>query len=97
VLLFAVISASTFVVLNVIGLVLFFRKHRFFPKFIVVAIPGIFLLLLAGYCLEGFVPAIVASEEYAKERTRLIVRFIAMHVWIPYFVVSNRVKRTFVR
>ena len=59
--------------------------------------PVIFVLLLARYYLEGLVPAIAASEDYGKQRHHLIMRFIAMHIWIPYFVVSDRVKRTFVR
>ncbi len=96
-LLFGVISASITLALNAIGLVLFFRKHRFFPTFIVVAIPVIFVLMLAGYYLEGMVPAIAASQEYGKQRYAIIVKFIAMHVWIPYFLISDRVKQTFVR
>ena len=97
VLVFGLISASVIFALTAIALVLFFRKHRFFPTFIVVAIPVIFVLLLARYYLEGLVPAIAASEDYGKQRHHLIMRFIAMHIWIPYFVVSDRVKRTFVR
>jgi len=96
-LLFGVTSASVIFVFNIIMLVLFFRKHRFFPTFIVVAIPVIFVLLLVGHYLDGLVPAIAASQEYSKGTHQLIVRFIALHVWIPYFVVSERVKRTFVR
>lgn len=94
---FSIISASIGLALNTIGLVLFFRKHRFFPTFIVVAILVIFVLMVAGYYLDGLVPAIAASQGYVKERHNLIVKFLAMHVWIPYFVISDRVKRTFVR
>lgn len=95
--LFGIISASVTLTLTAISLVLFFRKHRSFPTFVVVAIPVIFVLMLAGYYLEGLVPAIAATPAYAKEGHTLIVRFVALHVWIPYFVISDRVKRTFVR
>ena len=95
--LFGVISASVTLALTAICLVLFFRKHRFFPTLVVVAIPVIFVLMLAGYYLEGLVPTVAASPSYAKERHTLIIRFVAMHVWIPYFVISERVKQTFVR
>jgi Protein of unknown function (DUF2569). len=95
--LFGIISASVTVTLSAISLVLFFLKHRFFPTFVVVAIPVIFVLMLASYYLEGLVPAIAASPAYAKESHALIIRFIALHVWIPYFVISERVKQTFVR
>lgn len=96
-LLFGVISASVTLLLSVIGLVLFFRKHRFFPTFIIVVIPINFLLVLAGYYLESLVSAIAESELHTKGKHQLILRFIALHIWIPYFVVSDRVKRTFVR
>lgn len=43
------------------------------------------------------VPAIAESQAYAKQGHGLIVKFIALHLWIPYFVVSDRVKRTFIR
>lgn len=64
--LFGIISSSVILALSAISLVLFFRKHRFFPTFIVVAIPVIFVLMLAGYYLEGLVPAVAASPAYAN-------------------------------
>lgn len=94
---FGIISASVTLALTAISLLLFFRKHRFFPTFVVVAIPVIFVLMVAGYYLEGLVPAIAASPAYTKEWHTLIIKLVAMHVWIPYFVISDRVKRTFVR
>lgn len=95
--LFGILSALVILALTAISLVLFFRKHRLFPTFVVVAIPVIFVLMLAGYYLEGLVPAVAAARAYAGDWHILIVRFVAMHVWIPYFVISDRVKRTFVQ
>jgi len=92
-----IITESVIVAVSLILLVLFFRKHRFFPTLIVVAIPVTFVLVLVSYYLEGLVPAVAASAAYAGERQALLIRFVAMHVWIPYFVVSERVKQTFVR
>lgn len=97
VLLFDVISAVVILVLNVIVLVLFFRRHRLFPTLMVVLLPVFFVVMIAGYYLDGLVPAIAASQAYAKQRDSLIGKFILMHLWIPYFVVSDRVKRTFIR
>jgi len=45
--LFGIISASVTLALTTISLVLFFRKHRFSPTLVVVAIPVIFVLMLA--------------------------------------------------
>ena len=97
VLLFESISAVVILVLNLVVLVLFFRKHRFFPTVVVVLIPLMFVLMITHYYLEGLVPAIAASQDYVKHRDVLIGKFIVMHLWIPYFVVSERVKRTFIR
>lgn len=97
VLLFELASSAAILGVNVLAIVLFFRKQRVFPKVIILGIPIIFILLLIGYYLSGLVPAIAESEYYAKEKSGLIVRFIALHVWIPYFLVSQRVKNTFVR
>jgi hypothetical protein len=92
-----IITESVIVAVSLILLVLFFRKHRFFPTLIVVAIPVTFVLVLVNYYFEGLVPAIAASAAYAEQRQMLLIKFVAMHVWIPYFVVSERVKQTFVR
>lgn len=96
-LVFGLISASVTLLLTVVATVLFFRRHRFFPTFVVVIIPLTFALMLVSYFLESLVPAIVASTEYRTQMEYLIVRFITLHIWIPYFLVSDRVKRTFVR
>ena len=68
VLIFGIISTVVILLLNVVVVVLFFRKHRFFPAFIVVIIPVIFVFMIAGYYLEGLVPAIAATQAYAKQR-----------------------------
>src|SRR5690349_898222 len=96
-LIFGLSSTSLLLLLCIIALVLFFRKHRFFPTFMIVVIPLMFVLMLVGYFLDSLVPAIVASPQYATEAEHLVIKFIALHVWIPYFIVSDRVKRTFVR
>ncbi|HSE20784.1 MAG TPA: DUF2569 domain-containing protein [Pyrinomonadaceae bacterium] len=97
VLLFGVLSSSAILLITVLALFLFFRKQRLFPKVIVAGIPMIFLLMLVGYYLQGLVPAIAATPDYEKQKHVLMLKFIALHVWLPYFLVSNRVKQTFVR
>ncbi|MGH9873841.1 MAG: DUF2569 domain-containing protein [Pyrinomonadaceae bacterium] len=97
VLLFELASSSAILGLNALAVVLFFRKQRVFPKVIIVGIPMIFILILIGYYLSGLIPAIAESPDYSKQTSVLIVRFIALHIWIPYFLLSERVKKTFVR
>ena len=97
VLVFELASSSAILGLNALVVVLFFRKQRVFPKVIILGIPIIFILILIGYYLSGLIPAIAESSDYSKQMSSLIVRFIALHIWIPYFLLSERVKKTFVR
>jgi len=96
VLLFELVSSSVIFGLNAVAVALFFRKQRVFPRFIVATIPIIFILILLGYHLSGLIPAVAESPDYSKQSSMLIVRFVALHVWIPYFLLSQRVKKTFV-
>ena len=97
VLLFELGSSSIILGLNAVAVALFFRKHSAFPKFIVIVIPIIFILILLGYYVSGLIPAVAESPDYSKQTSFVIVRFVALHVWIPYFLLSERVKKTFVR
>jgi len=89
-------ASGTLVGLNLVALFLFFSKGRTFPKFIVFTIPAIFLISVVDHYLSGSIPAIAESKEYSEAGQKLIFRFIALHVWIPYFLVSKRVRATFV-
>jgi Protein of unknown function (DUF2569) len=96
-LIFDAMTATLILFWNIVTLVFFFRKKTVFPKLIAVSIPIIFLLILAGHFLSGLIPAVAESAGYAKEETALIVRFIGLHIWVPYFLLSKRVEKTFVR
>ena len=91
----AVVSFS-FVAANILTLVLFFQRRRVFPRVIVFLIPVLFLLGVVAHFWSGLIPAVSASAEYGKEGHELVVKFIALHVWIPYFLLSKRVEETFV-
>lgn len=84
-------------VMSLSALVLFFQRRKIFPKLMVVMIPTAFVLNLIDYFLAGFIPRVANSEMYTRWGHELIVAFIALHIWIPYFLVSQRVKETFVR
>ncbi|HEU0177861.1 MAG TPA: DUF2569 family protein [Blastocatellia bacterium] len=63
----------------------------------IASLPIIFLLILGGHYLSGLIPAVAESPAYTKEGTELITKFIGLHIWIPYFLLSKRVAKTFVR
>jgi hypothetical protein len=96
VIIYDAIAGCLYVVMNMVAIILFFGKRRLFPKLTVAFIPSIFLLSLVAYFLEGMIPAVANTPTYIGQSHMVIVKFIALHVWIPYFLVSKRVKATFV-
>ena len=79
----------------VVGIILMFRKSRIFPKWMI----GFYLFNLAFVIADSFVaemiPAVAAQDmsESGKEITRAVV---GTAIWVPYMLVSKRVKATFV-
>src|SRR5262249_2068508 len=90
-------SATLILLANSIVLWLFFWRKRIFPAVIVALIPTAFLLDAGSHFLSGLIPVVAQTDVYAKAGHELILRFIALHVWIPYFLLSTRVRETFVR
>src|SRR5215475_3010978 len=87
VLIFEAVASLLFLLTNIVMLWLFYRKKRIFPKLVIVAILLQFAITLLSYFLSGFIPAVAESEYFAKERYYLIVKFISLHIWIPYFLL----------
>jgi hypothetical protein len=96
-LIYEAVSNTVIFLISLIMLVFFFQRKKIFPKLIVPVIPTIFVLSLIDYYWAGLIPKVTNSASHTREGQALIVAFIAMHVWIPYFLVSRRVKETFVR
>ena len=95
-LIFELVAACLYVVMNFIAIILFFGKRRRFPTLTVIFIPSIFVLGLVDHYLAGLIPAVAASPIHARAAYLLAAKFVALHVWIPYLLVSKRVKATFV-
>lgn len=83
--------------MNVIAVILFFGKRRLFPLLMVLFIPSILILGLVDHYLGSLIPAVAASPVCTKGMDWLVVKFVALHVWVPYLLVSKRVKATFIR
>jgi len=96
VIIYDAVVGCLYAIMNMVAIILFFGKRRLFPKLTVAFIPTIFLLSLVGYYLVGLIPAVATKPAYVAQGHALIVKFVALHVWIPYFLVSKRVKETFV-
>ena len=97
VIIYEVIAACIYFVMNLVAIILFSRKQRLFPTFTVILIPLTFILSCVDHYLVGLIPAMVEAPAHTRGAYLLAVKFIMLHVWIPYLLLSKRVKETFIR
>ena len=75
---------------------LFFAKKRFFPKWYI----GIFVFTLAFMLVDAVaIRAVLPNEEIFDPDTikELARTLVTMLIWVPYMLMSKRVKATFVK
>lgn len=84
------------IALAVITLVFFFRKSARTPRFAIgwYAFGAIFLLV--DQLLGNLIPAI-ANDPSSSNAAEMIRSAAVAAIWIPYFLLSERVKSTFIR
>ena len=74
----------------------FFRKKKGFPSLYIFILIGNALFLLIDYSLAQKIPAIANDATIMnEERTKLYKQFWLCIVWVPYLLISKRVKGTF--
>ena len=93
---FELLGQISILILDIFVLVLFFQKHRLFPRWFIV-----FLILNAVFVLgdmTGMHFLGISSPESAGRHLQNIMGVVfGCGIWIPYMCVSERVKATFVR
>ena len=83
-----------FLALAFLALILFFRRKRLFPKFMI----GLMLANVIWGILLAFVyRKIPAMAEESLFDVETVGQIIACAIWIPYFLVSKRARATFTR
>jgi len=91
---FETISDSVFLLMVLVLNFLFYRKLKGFPPAMVLYL----VIHLAYIAINHFsVVALHPEMNHSKDTGTLIGTVIGAAVWIPYFIVSRRVKATFVR
>ena len=87
---------SILVVASLYLLYLFFSKHYFFPKFYIgiVVVTFIFIPLDAWVVTRVLPGEPMFDPETTKEFARALIGVV---IWVPYMLVSKRVRATFVR
>lgn len=83
-----------------ITIVFFFMKKRFVPKMMIVLYAFNFVVVVLSCILLAIIQATYSFyflEQAMDDSIRTVITSgLKCAVWIPYFIVSNRVKNTFV-
>ena len=92
---FEILVNISFLLMGIALLYLFFTKHKLFPKaYIGFSIISVSLLLIDAWASTLVFPDMpMFDAETAGELARGLV---AAAIWIPYMLVSKRVKATFI-
>lgn len=87
---------SLFVVFAIVLLVLFFSEDRRFPKYMIAFYIANLTFVIADFAIASFHPLIRLAANPEGGIMEVVRSVAAAAIWIPYFLVSQRVKNTFV-
>jgi transglutaminase-like putative cysteine protease len=94
-LIFELLANLTSTVFSVLLLIMFFQRRRTFPRLYVIYLTYTAITAIIDHFAIQLIPAATAQNgQYDSTLTRT---FIACLIWIPYMLLSKRVKATFVR
>jgi len=94
------VSALFYVALPIILLIILFLKKRFFPKMMVSFLMLHLIVAIMAYFGWKYVylrDAAIFEKSFFFAKCVVVSAVIGCCIWIPYFFISERVKRTFVR
>jgi hypothetical protein len=94
-LLFEIIGNCLFILFPIIIAVFFFQRRRFVPSLIIVLLLANLVFVTIDYFAADLIPFVAAQEDIGS-LLEVIRVLIASAIWVPYFLVSKRVKATFV-
>ncbi|HWG21313.1 MAG TPA: DUF2569 domain-containing protein [Terracidiphilus sp.] len=92
---FEIVTNLIFVIFLIALNYLFFTKRRSFPNYFIFYLGLHFIVLLSDTAIaHAILPSVPLSSRATMGLARSV---IGVALWIPYFLVSKRVKATFVR
>jgi hypothetical protein len=85
-----------FFVLSIVIVILFFRRHHRVPKLVIFFMAANIIFVGVDYVVINFF--LIRTNSVNVETTINFVRtVVAGAIWIPYFMFSKRVEKTFIR
>ncbi|MEA1994815.1 MAG: DUF2569 domain-containing protein [Campylobacterota bacterium] len=93
---FESVGNIVFIIFPIVLLVFLFRKSKLLPKLMISCLVLNLLFVASDFFLSDLIPAIAEQNDSGsiKELARTVILAV---IWIPYFLVSKRVKQTFVK
>jgi hypothetical protein len=95
ILMFEGVGNTALIVFSVIVAIYFFQKRRIVPKLMIALLLANVFFVGTDYFVANVIPA-VGSQKDVESMTEFARVVIACVIWVPYFLVSKRVKATFV-
>lgn len=92
---FEVIVNVIFLIWSAANLYWFFRRRSFFPKVYILFLIANLWIMILDHVLENMIPFIAANYD-GSDLEDIFKAFVGAFIWIPYFLVSRRVKGTFI-
>ncbi|MCJ7662606.1 MAG: DUF2569 domain-containing protein [Desulfobacterales bacterium] len=94
-LIFEMVGNCLFILFPIIVAIFFSQKRTFVPTLIIILLLSNLVFVAIDYFAADLIPFVAAQEDMGS-LIELIRVFIACLIWVPYFLVSKRVKGTFV-
>ena len=92
-LLFEFTFNSLGVLISLFVAILFFKKRALLPRIFIASLIYWAVGLLIDFAVVLQIPA--AQAGVAESKRELVKACVAAAIWIPYFLISRRVKETF--
>lgn len=94
-LIFEIVGNLVSIALAIVTLVFLLKRSKYTPRLAITLYAWIAIFVIIDFFAANLIPALAAhpNSENTKELLRAI---IYAGIWIPYFLVSKRVKATFI-
>lgn len=95
-LIFEILFNSIFALFSLFLLFLMFKKSHKLPKLIIIYYIANLLFVVSDFYLLNMIPVVAAQATDPAVIKEIVIALIGTLIWVPYFLVSTRVKNTFV-
>lgn len=93
---FELLGNGLFLIFSVVLLYYFFSRKKELPRLIIIFYAANLLFILLDYLLAAQIPMVAEMDDGSTYR-EIGRSIVASAIWIPYFLLSERVKGTFIK